>query len=70
MIDNSDWEEKCQEDTLPDGDGIGTKKSKDENRKKEISDWEKETTKKHEEFSKKLDKISEKRSEHEEFYRG
>lgn len=70
VIDNSDWEEKCQEDSLPEGDGIGTENSKDEDRKKEISDWEKETTQKHEEFSQKLDKISQKRSEHEEFYRG
>lgn len=70
VIDNSDWEEECVEDSLPKGDGIGTEKSKDEDRKNEISQLEKTTEQKAKDFSDKLNKISDKRDDHEEFYRG
>lgn len=70
VIDNADWEETCEEDSLPEGMGVSTKETSDEKRKKEIEDLEKEMGQKVKEFSDKLNNISEKRKDHEELYKG
>lgn len=67
-IQNSDWEETCELDSLPEGSGIDMKSTQDSVLNQKLIDNNQEGINKALAFSEKLGKVSEERKNHETFY--